>query len=82
MHPVADAARPSNRNAGQEADRRADRVAAELKLDGGENAVEQLRKIIGIDFDDRLRRRKERQRQPGKFRGRDLPQGQEQSEDQ
>ncbi len=80
MHPVADAARPSDRYAGQEADRRADGVAAELKFDGCQDAVQQLGKVVGVDFDDGLRRRKERQRQPRELCGRDLPQAQEQSQ--
>ena len=78
MHPVADAARPADRDAGQEADRGADDVAAELELDRGEDAVQQFRQIVGVDLDDGLRRREERQRQPREFRGRDFPQGQEQ----
>ncbi len=80
MYPVADAARPSNRHAGQKAGGRADGVAAELKFDGGKNTIQQFWQIVGIYFDDRLWRRKERQRQPCEFCGRELPQGQKQSE--
>ena len=82
MHPIADAARPSDRYAGQEADRGADHIAAELQLDRRKDADQQLRQIVGIDFDDGLRRRKERQRQPREFGGRDFPHGQEQPERQ
>jgi hypothetical protein len=80
--PIADAARPSDRHAGQETGRRPDRVTAELKFDGRKNTIQQFWQIVGIYFDDRLWWRKERQRQPREFCGRDLPEGQQQPERQ
>src|SRR5690349_16694367 len=80
MDPVADPRRPADRDAGDEADDSADQIAAELQLYGRPRTVGEFGKIVGIDLDDRLWRRKERQWQPGVFRCGELPKREEETE--
>ncbi len=63
MDPVADARRPAERHAGPEAHGGADDEAARQQPDGMQQAVAETGPVVGVDFDEGLRRGEEGQRQ-------------------